>query len=309
MRIMLTGSCGFLLSNFIIYALQETNWDMISIDKLAKSKNIKNVPQVKRHKLYIGDICDKNLIEKIFEVEKPDILIHGAIESDINKMNDLIKTNVVGTYNLFDLAQKYRNLKKIINISGHEIYGHTNGSVDESAKLCPNSVYSGSKMLSDLLGQSYFDLYKLPVITVRCSNNFGPRQGGQELIPKTIIDALKNKEIICKRNKDRKNWTYIKDTFFAIKKIIEVGKIGEFYNVGSDEEKESHEVVKLILEIMNRGEHLVKFVDGDSSEENNCSLNSTKLKKLGWLPQYKFEDALRHTVGWIMANGKWAYNI
>lgn len=310
-KILVTGSCGFIFSNFVIYALQKTDWDIVSIDKLTYAGSLLNVPQVKRHKLYIGDICDQHFVNKIFEIEKPDIVIHGAAEShvdnSITNAEVFIKTNVLGTYNMLEAARKVHTPRKFINTSTDEIYGSVEvGSSTENAKLEPRSPYSSSKASADLLGQSYFITYGLPVITTRCSNNYGPRQHIEKFIPKIITNIMLNKKIpLYGDGKNKREWIYVLDNYGAIMTIIEKGSPGEIYNISSGYEKENKEIINDICKIMGRGKDLVEMVSDRLGHDRRYSVNCNKLKDLGWTPKFNFEESLKHTIGWYKSNSYW----
>lgn len=308
MKVLVTGSCGFIFSNFVIYALQHTNWDIVSIDKLTYAGSLLNITQNKRHKLYIGDVCDYHFVKKIFDIEKPDIVIHGAAEShvdnSIESSHDFVTTNVVGTHSMLEAALHVHTPQKFINISTDEVYGSVeNGSSLESDMLEPRSPYSSTKASADLLGQSYVATHNLPIITTRCSNNYGPRQHMEKFIPKTIINILTGKNIpLYGDGKNMREWIYVKDNFGAIQTLIEKGEPGEVYNISSGCDKQNIEVLETIFEIMKQGKELVEYVEDRKGHDRRYSVNCDKIKDLGWEPQYTFEDALAHTVGWYKAN-------
>lgn len=308
MKVLVTGSCGFIFSNFIIYALQNTKWDIVSIDKLTYAGSLLNVPQVKRHKLHIGDICDQHFIKKIFAIEKPDIVIHGAAEShvdnSINSAGAFVSTNVVGTYSMLEAAMRVHTPQKFINVSTDEVYGSVvEGHSLETDRLDPRSPYSSSKASADLLGQSYRTTYNLPIITTRCSNNFGPRQHVEKFIPKVITNILTNQKIpLYGDGKNKREWIYVKDHFDALIAIIEHGKVGEIYNISSGYEKENIEVLDTIFNIMGKGKELLEHVEDRLGHDRRYSVNCDKLRALGWQPSCGFEEAIAHTVGWYKNN-------
>ena len=312
MKLLITGSCGFIFSNFVIYALQKTDWEMVSIDKLTYAGSLFNVPQVKRHKLYLGDICDRHFVDNVFKIEKPDIILHGAAESMVDRSIDdptvFMKTNVLGTQNILDAALK-SNIRKVINVSTDEVYGSLEtGIADENYALAPRNPYAVSKASADLLGKSYFITHKLPVITTRCSNNFGSRQHVEKFIPKIITSVLQNKKIpLYGDGKNMREWIYVLDHFEALKTIIEKGIIGETYNISSNCEKQNIEVMNTIFEIMGHGQELVEYVKDRAGHDRRYSVDISKIKSLGWSPQFNFEEALRHTCGWYSAN-RWFWN-
>lgn len=308
MKVVITGSCGFIFSNFVIYALQNTRWDIVSIDKLTYAGSLLNVPQIKRHKLYIGDICDQHFIKKIFEIEKPDIVIHGAAEShvdnSINNAGAFVSTNVLGTYSMLEAALRVHTPQKFINVSTDEVYGSVlTGHSLETDRLDPRSPYSSSKASADMLGQSYYTTYGLPVITTRCSNNFGPRQHVEKFIPKVITNIINDKKIpLYGDGKNKREWIYVKDHFDALLAIIEQGQVGETYNISSGYEKENIEVLETIFNIMGKGKELIEHVNDRPGHDRRYSVNCDKLYALGWKPTCGFEEALAHTVGWYRNN-------
>lgn len=312
MNILISGSAGFIFSNFVIYGLQDTDWNFISIDKLTYAGSLQNVPQNKRHKLYVGDICDEHFVEKIFELEKPDVVIHGCaetfVDSSIECSDNFIQTNVVGTHTLLNAARKYGKIKKFININTDEVIGSLkNGSAKENCVINPRNPYSASKASAELIAMSYFYTYGLPIISTRCCNVFGPRQHCEKLIPKIIYKGIKKDRIpIYGDGKNVREWIYVKDKYFAIKTLIEKGKIGEVYNISSNQEKTNLEVVKLIMEFLEIKDNLIDFVKDRLGHDFRYSVDCSKLKLLGWEPQFNFEEALKYTVSWYK-NNTWAF--
>jgi len=310
MKVLITGSCGFIYSNVVIYLLQHTMWDIVSIDKLTYAGSLLNVPQCKRHKLYIGDICDYHFVKKIFELEKPDLVIHGAAEShvdnSIESSHEFVNTNVIGTHSVLEAALKVHMPKKFINISTDECYGSVEaGHSKETDRLMPRSPYSSTKAAADLLGQSYFTTYGVPIITTRCSNNFGPRQHQEKFIPKIIINILTGQRVpLYGDGKNVREWIYVKDHYKALQAIMEKGIPGEAYNISSGIEKQNIDVIKTIFEIMNADESFLEYVNDRQGHDRRYSVDCSKLKALGWEPEYTFESAILHTIGWYNAN-KW----
>jgi len=314
MKVLVSGSCGFIFSNFIIYALQETKWDLVSIDKLTYAGSLYNISHNsdvhnKRHKFYLGDVCDYHFVQKVFDIEKPDIVVHGAAEShvdnSIKSSNEFVTTNVNGTHSMLEAALKVHTPQKFINISTDEVYGSVEqGASLESDPLLPRSPYSSTKASADLLGQSYFVTHGLPVITTRCSNNFGPRQHAEKFVPKTITNILTNQSIpLYGDGKNKREWIYVQENFRALRAIIEKGTAGETYNISSGHEKENIEVLETIFKIMGKGEDLLEYVDDRPGHDRRYSVDCSKLRELGWEPKYEFEEALSHTIGWYRNNG------
>jgi len=314
MKVLVTGSCGFIFSNFIIYALQETKWDLVSIDKLTYAGSRYNISHNsdifnKRHKFYLGDVCDKHFVNKVFEMEKPDIVIHGAAEShvdnSINSADEFVKTNVLGTHSMLEAALHVHTPQKFINISTDEVYGSVEeGSSLETDPLQPRSPYSSTKASADLLGYSYYITHNLPVITTRCSNNYGPRQHVEKFIPKTITNILTGKSIpLYGDGKNCREWIYVKDNFGALVALVKKGVVGETYNISSGCEKQNVEVLEAIFDIMG-GKELLTYVKDRPGHDRRYSVDCSKITEhTGWKPLYSFEEALAHTIGWYKANG------
>jgi len=308
MKVLVTGSCGFIFSNFILYALQHTDWELVSIDKLTYAGSLFNVLQNRRHKLYLGDVCDQHFVRKIFEIEKPDIVIHGAAEShvdnSIENSSDFIKTNALGTHSMLEAALQVHTPEKFINISTDEVYGSIDtGSFTEGDMLEPRSPYSSSKAAADLLGYSYFTTHGLPVITTRCANNFGPRQHIEKFIPKVVTNILKGLKIpLYGDGKNVREWIYVKDNYHALTTIIDKGEPGQVYNISSGCEKRNIDVLDAIFDIMGKGRELLEYVKDRPGHDRRYAVDCSKLRELGWEPRYTFEDALAHTVGWYKSN-------
>jgi dTDP-glucose 4,6-dehydratase len=307
-KILITGTCGFIFSNVVIYMLQHTKHEIAGIDKLTYAGSRLNAPEVKRYKLHIGDVCDYHFVRKIFELEKPDIVIHGAAEShvdnSISDSHDFVRTNVIGTHSMLEAALKVHTPEKFINISTDEVYGSVEeGYSRENDQLDPRSPYSSTKASADLLGQSYFTTYGLPVITTRCSNNFGPRQHMEKFIPKVVTNILCGKKIpLYGDGKNEREWIYVKDNFYALLALMESGKVGEAYNISSGHGIGNIDVLDAIFEIMGVGQDLVEHVEDRLGHDRRYAVNCDKIKALGWEPKYDFMEALDYTVDWYKKN-------
>lgn len=319
MKILVTGSCGFVFSNFIIYALQHTNWDLVSIDKLDYAGSITNLPSsdtgpglVKRHRFYLGDVADYHFTRKIFELEKPDIVIHGAasshVDNSIKDSNDFIHNNVVGTHSMLDACVKSYMPKMFINFSTDEVYSQiAEGSFTEKDGLFPRNPYSASKASADLMGQAYFTTHDVPVITTRTCNIFGPRQNPEKLIPKVITNIISRKNVpVYGKGNQVREWIYVKDVFNALNFLINCGAPGEIYNISTNSEKTNLEVISGIIDYLGEGSDLIQHVEDRKAHDFRYSVDASKLIGLGWKPSYSFNDALKHTVGWYKHNsGFW----
>ena len=308
-KILITGTGGFIFSNMVLYLLHHTKYDIVGIDKLTYAGSRLNAPEVKRYKLHIGDVCDYHFVSKIFEVEKPDFVIHGAAESHVDNSildsHDFVKTNVTGTHSMLEAALKVHTPQKFINVSTDEVYGSVEeGYSKETDPLDPRSPYSSTKAAADLLGQSYYTTHGLPVITTRCSNNFGPRQHMEKFIPKVVTNIMAGKTIpLYGDGKQMREWIYVKDHFHALMAILENGISGEVYNISSGNGMGNIDVLRVIFEIMRGGEDLLKHVEDRKGHDRRYALNCDKLASLGWSPKYDFKEALDYTIGWYKRNG------
>jgi len=314
MNILVTGGCGFIFSNFIRYMLiKYPEYRIINLDKLtyaANVNNLRNVEKNKNYKFYEGDICNKTLVERIIRREEIDTVVNGAAETHVDRSiieaGSFVKTDVFGTYTLLELSRKY-NVEKFIQISSDEVYGSIPaGSFKESDPIDPSSPYSASKGGGDLLALAYHKTYGSPVTITRSSNNYGPYQHPEKLIPKLIIRALLNKPLpIYGNGKQVRDWLYVLDNCEAIDLILQKGKPGKIYNVGAGEEKTNIEVVKAILKTLEKPEKLITFVKDRPAHDRRYSLDCSETTKLGWKPKTEFHKGLRKTVNWYLANKWW----
>ncbi|MCK4463994.1 MAG: dTDP-glucose 4,6-dehydratase [Candidatus Omnitrophica bacterium] len=317
-KILVTGGAGFIGSNFIRYLLnrpktidQRPKTKIINLDKLtysANPENLKDVEKDPRYKFVKGDICNRKLVFKL--AEGCDAIINFAAESHVDRSikdpTEFIKTNIFGTQILLDAAKKFR-IKRYIQISTDEVYGSiTKGKFNESNPLWPNSPYAASKAAADHLVRSYFATYNLPAIITRSSNNFGCWQYPEKIIPLFITNALEDKKVpLYADGSNVREWLYVLDNCDAINFILNFGKAGEIYNVGGGNELKNINLTKKILKTLGKDEKLIKFVKDRPGHDKRYALDSAKLKKLGWKPKYKFEDALKETVYWYKENTKW----
>jgi dTDP-glucose 4,6-dehydratase len=313
-RILITGGCGFIGSNFIKYKLNENFvGKIINLDKLTYAGNLKNLTDVEkdqRYKFVKGDINDKKLIFNIFKKEKPDYIINFASESHVDKSilssSIFVKTNVLGVNNLLEISKNFK-INKFIQISTDEVYGSIRqGRFKEKSILNPSSPYSASKASADMIVQSYIKTYDFPAIIIRLSNNFGPFQNLEKFMPLVITNFLKKKKIpIFGNGKNIREWIYVFDSCSAIDKIVQKGKIGEVYNVGSGEEFKNIEIVKFIEKKLKVKENLINFVEDRKGHDFRYSLDTQKTKKLGWKLKYNHEKSLMKTIKWYSDNDWW----
>uniref|UniRef100_A0A7V5XHQ7 dTDP-glucose 4,6-dehydratase n=1 Tax=Thermodesulfobacterium geofontis TaxID=1295609 RepID=A0A7V5XHQ7_9BACT len=314
MKILVTGGAGFIGSEFVRQVVK-AGYETIVVDVLTYAGDLERLKSVKGgYRFYKVDIVDKIALEKVFKKEKPEVVVHFAAESHVDRSildpNIFIKTNIEGTLNLLDLSRKY-GIERFINISTDEVYGELDeeGKFTESSPLMPNSPYSVSKAAQDMLGRAYMRTYGLPVITVRPSNNYGPWQYPEKLIPVVIIKALKNEPIpLYGTGKNIRQWLYVEDCAEAVIKIIEHGIDGEIYNVPGSEELRNIQIVETILEILGKPKELIQFVQDRPGHDYRYSMDFGKIKKLGWSPKTNFKDGIRKTVNWYTNNIKWGEN-
>ncbi|TCK04461.1 dTDP-glucose 4,6-dehydratase [Phorcysia thermohydrogeniphila] len=312
MKLLVTGGAGFIGSEFVRQAVKR-EIETIVVDKLTYAGDLERLREIEGDfRFYKADITNKEFIEHIFQTEKPDVVVHWAAESHVDRSildaTPFIDTNVKGTQILLEVARK-TDISLFINISTDEVYGELgkDGQFYENTPLNPNSPYSASKASADMLGRAYHRTYGLPVITVRPSNNYGPWQYPEKLIPVVILKALNNEPIpVYGTGENIREWLFVTDCVEAIFKIIEGGKPGEIYNVGSGEERRNIDVVKSILKLLGKSEDLITFVKDRPGHDYRYSLNSEKIEKeLGWKAKVKFEEGIERTVKWYLDNLNW----
>jgi len=311
-RLLITGSAGFIGSNFIRKTIYEKHpYEISSVDKIVNSSMLNNIYQHKLHDFYIADICDQHIMDKIFEYVKPEIVIHMAAESAVDKsIHDpdvFMKSNILGTQNLINLSLKY-DVKCFLYQSTDEVYGALSSNEDtawtEESPLIPKNPYSASKAAGELLIKAAANTHNLPFIIVRSCNNYGPRQTPDKLIPRTIKCLLENKQIpVYGQGLQIRDWLHTQDNCAAILKILRSGKVGETYNISANQEFTNIEVVKMICDIMDKSyDHIDHITDPRPGHDFRYSVNSTKLRNMGWLPSYKFKEGLQQTVEWFLMN-------
>jgi dTDP-glucose 4,6-dehydratase len=318
MRILITGGAGFIGSNFIHYILnEEKDYEVINLDMLTYAGNLENLEDIADNSKYTfikGDINNQNLVNSI--VKNVDYVINFAAESHVDRSIDnpniFIKTNVQGTQTLLEAAKDH-NIEKFLQISSDEVYGTLGetGYFSETTPLLPNSPYSASKASADLLVRAYNKTFDLPTLITRCSNNYGPYQHPEKFIPVIIINALKNYPIpVYGDGSNIREWIHVKDHCNGILTVLENGKIGEIYNIGSNIEYRNIDLVKLILEIMGKSESLIEFVEDRPGHDIRYALDISKIKKqLKWKSHIDFKTGIEKTVNWYMNNQNWVRKI
>jgi len=309
-KVLVTGGAGFIGSNFVHYLLKKhPDTEVTVLDKLTYAGRKENLQDVLSKIRFIkGDIAKKEDVTKA--AKDCDYIVNFAAETHVDRSiveaGTFVLTDVLGTYNLLETARKL-DISKFEQISTDEVYGHIKeGSFREEDKLNPRNPYSASKAGAELLCKSYFETYGLPVVVTRSSNNYGPYQHPEKLIPKTIIYALENKPIpVYGTGENIRDWLYVEDNCEAIDAILHKGTEGEAYNIGAQQEMKNIDVVKIILKLSNRPEKLISFVKDRPGHDVRYSLNIEKIRKLGWKPKTKFNDGIRKTVEWYQQNESW----
>lgn len=319
MKLIVTGGAGFIGSNFIFYIMNKyEDYKIICIDKLTYAGNLKTLKTVENNPNFIfikEDICNREEIYKIFEEYKPDIVVNFAAESHVDRSiespEEFLTTNIFGTSVLMDACKKY-GIKRFHQVSTDEVYGdlpldRPDLLFTEETPINTSSPYSSSKAAADLLVSAYHRTYGLPVSISRCSNNYGPYQFPEKLIPLMIANALSDKDLpVYGEGLNVRDWLYVDDHCKAIDLIIHKGKVGEVYNIGGHNEMKNIDIVKLICKELNKSEDLIKFVKDRKGHDMRYAIDPTKIhNELGWFPETMFEDGIIKTINWYLENKEW----
>lgn len=319
MKLLITGGAGFIGSNFIYYQLQNHPRDeFICLDALTYAGNLETLQLAMQHdnfKFVKGDIADRDFVYKLFETEKPDIVVNFAAESHVDRSilepELFLRTNIIGTGVLMDACRKY-GIKRYHQVSTDEVYGdlpldRPDLFFTEETPLHTSSPYSASKASADLLALAYYRTYGLPVTISRCSNNYGPYHFPEKLIPLMIINALHDKKLpVYGTGENVRDWLYVEDHCSAIDLIVRKGRVGEVYNIGGHNEKTNLEVVKTILKELGKGEDLITFVKDRPGHDRRYAIDPAKIhQELGWLPQTSFAEGIKKTIKWYLDNEDW----
>ncbi|OEI75937.1 dTDP-glucose 4,6-dehydratase [Bacillus subtilis] len=332
---LVTGGAGFIGSNFILYMMDKyQDITIINIDDLTYAGNLDNLIKVENKKNYHfvkGNIADKEIVDKIFKDFEIDYVVNFAAESHVDRSIEdpeiFVKTNVLGTINLLNISKEnwineddsFKKGKKFIHISTDEVYGSlgTDGLFSESTPLDPHSPYSASKASSDLLVKSYFDTYGFPINITRCSNNYGPLQFPEKMIPVIISNCLDFKEVpLYGDGLNIRDWLYVEDHCVAIDLVIHKGSFGEVYNIGGNNEKTNIDLVKTVIKLLQEkvdskiDESLIKYVQDRKGHDRRYAIDASKIKKdLEWEPSTPWEIGIEKTVNWYLNNKEWLTNI
>ena len=339
---LVTGGAGFIGSNFIQYMFKKykNQIQIINVDSLTYAGNLDNLKEVENlenYKFIKADICDEDSIREIFEKNEIDYVVNFAAEShvdrSINNPKVFIQTNIVGTLTLLNLAKQYwtsgdkfKEGKKFLQVSTDEVYGSLEDKSEffyETTPLDPHSPYSASKASADLLVKSYIDTYKFPANITRCSNNYGPYQFPEKLIPLMINNCLQGKDLpIYGDGKNVRDWLYVEDHAKAIDMVINDGKLGEVYNVGGHNEKENVDIVNIILDTLieilpsdderrkNISKDLIKYVEDRKGHDRRYAIAPDKIKnEIGWYPETCFDEGIKLTIKWYLENEEWMKSV
>jgi dTDP-glucose 4,6-dehydratase len=313
MKILVTGGAGFIGSNFVRYMLNKYDYKIVNFDLLTYAGNIASLDDVKNNKNYTfvqGDICDEKLTDKIIS-DGIDVIINFAAESHVDRSiidpGIFVKTNVLGTQNLLEHAKKYKI--KMIQISTDEVYGSlgSTGYFTENTAIDTSSPYSASKASADLLVLAYHRTFGLDVNITRCSNNYGPYQFPEKLIPLFITNAMENKQVpLYGDGLNVRDWLFVEDHCSAIDTVLHKAKSGTVYNIGGNNEKTNRYITDTVLKHLGKDENLIRYVQDRLGHDRRYAIDATKIKtELGWQPKYVFEDAIVKTIQWYIDNKKW----
>ena len=313
MKVLLTGGAGFIGSNFVHYMLREhPDYELIVLDKLTYAGNLRNLEsalQNPRFKFVRQDICDPGVLDHLHGL---DAIVHMAAESHVDRSIEsaveFVRTNVEGTFRMLD-ASRQAKVPRFVHVSTDEVYGSlgATGKFTEQTPLSPNSPYSATKASSDLLALAYFHTHKFPAIVTRCSNNYGPYQFPEKLIPLMIAQASGNQSLpVYGQGENVRDWIHVEDHCRALDTVLHKGREGEVYNIGGNSEMRNIDVVKMILSLVGKPESLITFVTDRPGHDLRYAIDSAKMKQqLGWEPRWNFTDGLAATVRWYQENTPW----
>ncbi|MBI4456115.1 MAG: dTDP-glucose 4,6-dehydratase [Acidobacteria bacterium] len=318
MRLLVTGGAGFIGSNFISYVLEHTSHSVINLDALTYAGNLENLAEVEkdpRYRFVHGDVADVEILESVFSM-KPEAVIHLAAETHVDRSilesGAFVRANVNGTHRLLEIGRRH-GVWKFIHVSTDEVYGSlgSTGRFTESSPLQPNSPYSASKAASDLLVRSYFQTYSFPAVITRCSNNYGPCQFPEKMIPLMICNAMDGVPLpVYGDGGNIRDWIHVSDHCAALVRMLEVGEPGEVYNIGSDNQRDNLSLVREILCILGKPESLIQFVADRPGHDRRYAIDSSKIRHaLGWSPKIQLPEGLARTVQWYRDHPTWVERV
>lgn len=337
-RILVTGGAGFIGSAIIRQYIQETGTTVINVDKLTYAGNLESLGEARhhpRHRFERVDICDRRALERVFREHRPDAVMHLAAESHVDRSIDgpaeFIQTNIIGTYTLLEVARGYwseldddsKARFRFLHVSTDEVYGDLgpdDPAFTEQSPYAPSSPYSASKAASDHLVRAWYRTYGLPVVVTNCSNNYGPYQFPEKLVPLTILNALEGRPLpIYGKGDNVRDWLYVEDHARALRLVLDRGRVGEMYNIGGHNEKTNLEVVNAICDILDGlrpddlptpRRALIRFVEDRPGHDRRYAIDAGKIEReLGWRPLETFDSGLRKTVEWYLCNQDWCRRV
>lgn len=315
MKIVVTGGAGFIGSNFIRVVLEaRPEWKIVNLDKLTYAGNLENLKDIEgnpRYRFVKGDIADRDAVEGAIEADTDAILNFAAeshVDRSIHDATEFIRANIEGTQKLLDVSRA-RGVGRFLQVSTDEVYGSLGptGKFTEETPLTPNSPYSASKTSADLLVRAAHHTHGMDVVTTRCSNNYGPYQFPEKLIPLMISNAVEGKNLpVYGDGANVRDWIYVEDHCRAILGVLEKGRSGEVYNIGSDNEWKNIDIVKLILSKLDKPESLIEFVKDRPGHDQRYAIDNAKIEsEVGWKPEVSFEDGIGRTIDWYLGNREW----
>ncbi len=314
-KILVTGGAGFIGSNFIRRLLRESDHEVVNVDALTYAGNLENLDEVEgdaRYRFCKADIADFDALEPVLRETRPDAIVHFAAESHVDRSvhdaSAFVRTNVVGTQILLDAARMH-DVGRFVHVSTDEVYGSlgATGRFTETSTIQPNSPYSASKAGSDFLVRAAHETHGMDCCITRCSNNYGPFQFPEKLIPLMISNAAKGQALpVYGDGKNVRDWIHVEDHCRAIQLVLEKGKAGEVYNIGGNSERENLHVVRTVLSLLGRGEDLIRFVKDRPGHDRRYAIDGSKIEReLGFVPEWNFEAGLEATVAWYREHESW----
>ena len=319
MKLLVTGGAGFIGSAFVRTATAGGEYDVVNLDKLTYAGNLENLTSIENHQRYRfvhGDICDAALVDQLLAAERPDAIVHFAAESHVDRSilspEPVVHTNVHGTFTLLEAARRH-GIGRFVHVSTDEVYGSlaAPAEADENYPLNPSSPYSASKAGSDLLARSYFVTFELPVVITRASNNYGPYQFPEKLIPLMIANALEDRPLpVYGDGLQVRDWLYVDDHCRGILAVLRQGRDGEIYNIGGNRSLPNIEVVHKVLSLTGKPESLIQYVKDRPGHDRRYALSSEKLmRETSWHPVMSFEEGLARTIQWYRENSSWVARV
>lgn len=319
MKLIVTGGAGFIGSAFVRMLINGTRHSVVNLDKLTYAGNLENLTSIEsnpRYRFVQGDICDQPLVESLVAEEKPDAMVHFAAESHVDRSilspEPVVRTNLIGTFTLLEVARR-AGLRRFVHVSTDEVYGSLEfpKEATENDPLNPSSPYAASKAGSDLLARSYFVTYKFPVLITRASNNYGPYQFPEKLIPLMISNAMENSSLpVYGDGMQVRDWLYVDDHCRGILAVLDQGREGETYNIGGNRSLPNLEVIRKVLTLTGRPERLIQYVTDRPGHDRRYALSSEKLiRETGWRPEMDFETGLARTIEWYRENSPWVERV